>query len=472
MDRAEIQKIVEEVIKSISTGRIESLPPDASGGPFFDSMEQAIEQSVIAQKRLQSLGMEKRKEIIEAMRKVSIKEAERLAKLANEETGMGRWEDKVQKNLLAANKTPGVEDLQPVISYTGDKGLTLVERAPFGVIGAVTPSTNPTSTVINNAIIVIAAGNSVVFAPHPAAKRSSQEAMLILQNAIEKVGGPKCLITSVKEPSLEEAEKLFTDKKVKVLLVTGGPAVVKHAMKTGKKTVAAGPGNPPVIVDETAVFPKCAYDIISGASFDNGILCTAEKEVIVLEKAKDRFLEAMRSDKRAFELTASQMDELAKINIKEPGRSGKEGSMNRTYIGKNASLIAKSIGLNISDGVRLLWGIVDKNHPYVWTEQLQPVLPVTFVKDIDEAIEFAVEVEHENHHTFIMHSLNVDNLTRMARACQGSIFVKNGPSYMGLGMGEGYGALSIATPTGEGLTSPKTFTRPLRCVLVDYFRIA
>ena len=322
------------------------------------------------------------------------------------------------------------------------------------------------------AIAVIAAGNTIVFAPHPAAKKSSQEAMLLLQSAIESAGGPSGVITSVREPSLKEAEKLFTDKRVKVLLVTGGPAVVSHAMKTGKKTVAAGPGNPPVVVDETAVFPRCAQDVISGASFDNGILCTAEKEVLVTEQAREKFLQAMRSDPRGYELTSAQMDELAKINIKEPGKLGCEGAMNREYIGKNASFIAKAVGLTVPDSVRLLWGVVDKNHPYVWTEQLQPVLPVSVMKDVDEAIEFAVEVEHEYHHTFVMHSLNVENLTKMARACQGSIFVKNGPSYMGLGMGEGFATLSIATPTGEGLTSPITFTRPLRCVLVDYFRIA
>jgi len=472
MDRAEIQRIVEEVIKAVSGAKSETLPPEAKGDVLFDRMEDAIEQAVISQKRLQALGLDKRREIIEAMRKAARENAEKLAKMAHEETGMGRYEDKIQKNLLAANKTPGVEDIQPVIAYTGDRGLTLVERAPFGAIGAITPSTNPASTIINNSISIIAAGNSVVFAPHPAAKRCSQETMLILQRAIEQVGGPKSLIVSVKEPSLEEAGKLFEDKRVKLLLVTGGPAVVRRAMQCGKKVIAAGPGNPPVVVDETALFPKCAYDIISGASFDNGILCTAEKEVIVVEKAKDKFLEAMRSDKRAYELTSSQMDELAKINIKDPGRPGFEGVMNRTYIGKDAKVIAESIGLKVPEEVRLLWGVVSKNHPYIWTEQLQPVLPVTFVKDIDEAIEFAVSVEHENHHTFIMHSLNVENLTRMARASQASIFVKNGPSYMGLGMGEGYATLSIATPTGEGLTSAKTFTRPLRCVLVDYFRIA
>lgn len=469
----DLQQLVELVLKRIEEQGIGRTVSTTTGKDFrCKTVEEAVERSKIAQKKFVSLKLEQRNKIIENIRKHVIHNAERLAKLAAEETKMGRWEHKVKKNLLAATKTPGVEDLQPVTTYTGDHGMTLVEYAPFGVIAAVTPSTNPTSTIINNSISILSGGNSVIFCPHPAAKNCSYETMKIINDAIVEVGGPEDLVLTVDPPTVESTQAVLKHPEVKMIVVTGGPAIVKVAMQCGKKTIAAGPGNPPVVVDDTALFPKCVNDIVEGASFDNGILCTAEKEVILIESVKEKFLYYMRQHPNAYELTTQQMDELAKIVIKEPARRGHpEGVMNRDYVGRNANVIAKAIGLNLPDSITLLWGVVPNDHPFVWTEQLMPVLPVTVVKDIDQAIEFAVEVEGGNHHTFIMHSLNVDHLSRMAKACQGSIFVKNGPSYMGLGFGEGYATLTIATPTGDGLTRARNFCRPLRCVLVDYFRI-
>jgi len=470
MDRTDIEKIVEEVMKKISPAGTPVPSPDIAG-PLFETMEEAVAASQKAQKFFQDQGLEKRKEIISAIRKIALANAEILARAAQEETKMGRVSDKIQKDLLAAEKTPGVEDIQPS-AFTGDKGMTLVEYGPFGVIGAVIPSTNPTSSVINNTISILSGGNSVIFAPHPAAKNCSLAAITLLQEAVGKAGGPPALISAMKEPSLKGAEMLFDDARVKMLVVTGGPAVVKRAMKSEKKVIAAGPGNPPVVVDETANFPRCAQDVISGASFDNGVLCTAEKEVLVCEKAWDLFLNALRADKRAYELTEKQIDEIAAIAIKEPATPERmEAVVNRNFIGRDASVIAGAAGLEVPSSVRLLWAVVPKEHPYVWTEQLMPVLPVVKVSGIDEAVDLAVRVEWNSRHTAVMHSLNVENLSKMARAVQCSIFVKNGPSYMGLGMGEGYATLTIATPTGEGLTTAKDFTRELRCALVDYFRI-
>jgi propionaldehyde dehydrogenase len=294
----------------------------------------------------------------------------------------------------------------------------------------------------------------------------------VLNDAIVSAGGQAGLISTVNPPSVEFTQSLLKHSKVKMNIVTGGPAIVKLAMTAGKKTIAAGPGNPPCVVDETADIERAAFDMVSGASFDNGILCTAEKETLVVASVFERFLSALRKDKRVYELSAAQMDELASKAIKVSGGKCKEGVMNREFVGRDAAEIAKAIGLNVPYEVRLLWGAVDRNHAFVLTEQLMPVMPVVKMNDADDAIEFGVEVEGDNHHTFIMHSLNVANMTKMARLCQGSIFVKNGPSYMGLGMGEGYASLSIATPTGDGLVKAKNFTRPLRCMLVDYFRIA
>jgi acyl-CoA reductase-like NAD-dependent aldehyde dehydrogenase len=440
---------------------------------IFSSVDAAVSTAAQAQMVFEGQGLEVRGAVIKAMRKTSIANAERWGRMAVEETKMGRVEDKVQKNLLCATRTPGVEDLQSR-AYTGDKGLTLVEYAPFGVVAAITPSNNPAATIISNAISILAAGNAVVFAPHPAAAKVCQDAMCTLAAAAVSAGAPAGLITTVSPASQEAAKALLAHPGVHLNMVTGGPAIVKVAMSTGKpcKTIAAGPGNPPVVVDETALFPQCAADIIFGASFDNNVLCIAEKEVIVVEVAKVRFLESMRKDPRAFELSVSQMDALAQLVIKQGGLGRKDPVMNRDYVGRDAAVIAKGIGLAVPPATRLLWGEVPNDHPFVWAEQLMPVLPVTSARDVDAAIELAYRAEAGNHHSAAMYSTNIGNLTRMGRRMQCSIYVNNAPTLYGLGMGEGYASMSIGTPTGDGITKPSHFVRPLHCCLVGYFRIA
>ena len=485
MQSTEIARIVGEVLARLEKedlGRVLAAPqtaaapvaaPSGCGGVVYPTVDAAVQAARTAQVVFQDQGLEVRREVIRAMRKAAVAHAERLAKMAREETGMGRWEDKVQKNLVCALRTPGVEDLTSR-AYTGDKGLTLVEYAPYGVVAAVTPSTNPAATIINNAISILSAGNSVVFSPHPASFKTCVEAMSVLCEAALQAGAPRGLITTYDKPSQENTRALLAHPDTRVNMVTGGPAIVKVAMTVGKtcKTIAAGPGNPPVVVDETANFPKCAEDVVFGASFDNNMLCTAEKEVIVTEAARARFLAAMRADRRAFELSAAQVEQVTKLVIKEGGRGCKDPVLNRDFVGKDAAVIARGIGLTVPEGTRLLWAEVGNDHPLVWTEQLMPLLPVTVARDVDAAIELAVAAEGGHRHTAAMHSTNVANLTKMGRAMQCSIFVKNGPTLFGLGLGEGYATMSIGTPTGDGLTKTSHFARPLHCALVGYFRIA
>lgn len=470
INEEELQRIVAEVVKNLNVETVSAQGGGSSGGPVFSSVNEAVNASEKAQVIFQELGLEARAKIIDAMRKVSVDNAARWAQLAVAETGMGRVEDKVQKNLLVAAKTPGVEDLRSV-SYTGDKGLTLVEWAPFGVVAAITPSTNAVATIISNAIGILSAGNSVVFSPHPAAKKCVQDSVRVLDGAIVSAGGPSNLVSTVENPTQESTRELLAHPKGRMNMVTGGPAIVKVAMTAGKacKTIAAGPGNPPIVVDETAVFPDCAREIITGCGFDNNVLCIAEKEVIVTEKARNIFLESMRGDARAYELTPSQMDKLTKLAILVPGR---EPKVNREFIGKNPCVIAKAIGLNLTEDIRVLWAEVPNDHPFVLTEQLMPVLPVTAVRDIDTAIELAYFAEGESHHTAGMYSTDVRNMTKMARRIACSIFVKNACTLHGLGLGEGYASMSIGTPTGDGITKTSHFARPLQCSLVGYFRIA
>ncbi len=470
INEAELQRIVAEVVKNLNIDPAPVRASGASGGPVFPSVDEAVNAAAEAQAEFRERGLETRSKIIDAMRKVSVDNAERWARMAVAETGMGRVEDKVRKNLLVAAKTPGVEDLRS-ISYTGDKGLTLVEWAPFGVVAAITPSTNPVATIISNAIGMLAAGNSAVFSPHPAAKGCAQDCVRVLNAAIVSAGGPENLVATITEPTQESTRELLAHPRGNMNMVTGGPAIVKVAVTTGKacKTIAAGPGNPPVVVDETAIFPDCASEIITGCGFDNNVLCIAEKEVIVTDKAKAAFFESMRRDPRAHELTASQMDALAKLAILTPGR---EPKINREFIGKNPAVIARAIGLNLHDGIRVLWAEVPNDHPFVVSEQLMPVLPVTSVKDVDRAIELAYNVEGENHHTAGMYSTDIRNLSKMGRRMACSIFVKNACTLHGLGLGEGYASMSIGTPTGDGITKTSHFARPLQCSLVGYFRIA
>jgi len=433
-----------------------SMENETEGQVEFPSVDEAVRAAGQAQKLFYDQGLEARRTVIEALRKVSIANAEHWAVMAVEETKMGRVDDKTSKNLLCATRTPGVEDLETRASI-GNKGLTLVEFAPFGVVAAVTPSNNPAATIISNAIGILAAGNSVIFAPHPAAAKVGLEAMHALARAAVLAGAPSGLITTVFPASQSTAAAILSHPGVHLNMVTGGPSIVSVAMMAGKicKTIAAGPGNPPVVVDETANFPNCAKDIIFGASFDNNLICIAEKEVIVVEAARSRFIESMRGDRRAFELSLAQMDALAKHAI-----AGK--TMNRDYVGRDAAVIAKAIGLELPASLRLLWAEVPNDHPFVWTEQLMPVLPVTFVKNLDAAIELAYCAEGQNHHSAAMYSTNSENLTRMGRRMQCSLYVTNAPTLYGMGMYEGYASMSIGTPTGDGITKPSHFVRPMQ----------
>ncbi len=444
--------------------------PAAGQDGVHADVDAAIAAAQAAQRRLADLPLERRTAIVAAMRQAATENAGVLARAAWQETGMGRWQDKQEKNLLVAERTPGTELLQAT-AYTGDRGLTLVERAPYGVIGAITPSTNPTSTIICNAIGMIAAGNSVVFNAHPGAKNCSAQTVQVLNQAIKRAGGPADLIACPATPTIESAQHMMRHPSVRLLVVTGGPGVVREAMGSGKKAICAGPGNPPVIVDETADLEQAGRDIVKGASFDNNVVCILEKEIIAVEAIADR-LKAVMLQRGAVEITSWQLSRLMKVILAEDHGPGRHGVINKAFVGKPPSVILREIGVNVDESVRLVLAETDAQHQLVWTEQLMPVIPLVRVRSADEAIDLAKSVEQGMGHTAMCHSKNLDVLSRMSREINTSIFVKNGPSLAGLGFGgEGYTSFSIASPTGEGLTSAVDFTRVRRCTLVDAFRI-
>jgi len=472
----DLRLIIENVLDKLgkTEGKIEKsddLSTEKSNQDgIFEEINNAIDAAESAQIEFIKLSLEKRKEIIRDIRQTILDNLEKISKMAKEETGFGRIMDKIEKNRLAALKTPGVEDLEPA-AYSDDHGMTLTERAPFGVIGSIIPSTNPTSSVVNNGISMIAGGNAIVFNPHPAAKNSSNFTISLINQTIVKAGGPQNVLCSIKNPTIDSARSLMKHPKIKLLVVTGGPAVVKTAMDSGKKVIAAGPGNPPCVVGQTADLEKAGRDIVNGAGFDNNIVCLCEKEILAVNQIADQLKDEMKKN-GAFELKGEQIEKVTKIVIADPGKPGHEGVPNKKCVGKDAYLIAREIGLTISPETRILLCEVNKEHPLVWTEQLLPVIPLVRFDCIDEAMDFALKCEHGFRHTASIHSKNISKLSKMAKMMNCSLFIKNGPNYSGIGFGgAGYTSFTIATPTGEGLTRARTFTRERRCVLVGYFRI-
>ena len=432
---------------------------------LYDTLDEAVTSAVEAQRRLTAMTLENRHKIVEAIRAAVLANNETMSALAVRESTLGRYEDKLRENILCATKTPGTEDISPQ-AVTGDHGLMLLELAPVGVIGALTPITNPTGTLIHNSISMIAAGNAVVFNPHPTARETSALVIGLIHRAVVDAGGPPGLIAVVRQPTLATAKELMEHPKVNMMVVTGGRPVVQAALRSGKKVIGAGAGNPPVLVDETAHLRSSARSIIDGASLNNNIFCTAEKEAIVVDEVASSLIKFMTETGRAYLLNGEEADRVTELVVT------REGKINHAYIGKNVQVILAEIGISVGDECRLAVFEAPRDHPLVWLEQMMPVMPIVRVRDVGEGIDLGVAVEQGNRHTAVMHSTNVDNMTAFARAVQTTIFVKNGPSYAGLGLGgEGHTAFTIAGPTGEGLTSARTFTRQRRCTLVEAFRI-
>ena len=471
--QGDLQAIVDRVVQrlggaaggaSVPAGAAASAPRSSGRGLFAD-VDSAVAAARQAFEIYSTVPLETRKRMIANVRRRCTEAVELLSKLAVEETGLGRVPDKISKNLLVINKTPGPEILEPKV-FTGDYGLCLTEYAPYGTFGVITPCTNPTETVINNGIGMLSAGNTAVFNFHPSAKKVSALCVSIINDAIVEAGGPENTLTAIIEPTIASAQGLMKHPNVRLLCVTGGPAVVKVAMNSGKKVIAAGPGNPPCVVDETADIEEAGKGIVAGASFDNNIVCIVEKEVFVVESVADRLLAAMQKA-GAVLLKGHQIRRLEQLILEDDREHVK-----KEYVGRSAHVFLDALGLPYDGDPRLVICEVPWDHPFVQVEMLTAVLPVTRVKDVQEGIARAVQAEHGYGHTATMWSKNIDHLHAMARVINTSIFVKNAPAYAGLGNGgEGYTSFTIASPTGEGLTTALSFSRQRRCTLKGHFRI-
>lgn len=467
MERSDIEGIVEKVLSRIQAGEA---PPARKDAPArllgtYKTVAEAVDAAQVSFRTMSALPLEKRREIVANIRRRAAEDVQTLSRMAVEETGLGRVEDKIKKNLLVIHKTPGPEILEPV-AYTGDDGMTLIERAPYGVIAAITPSTNPTETILCNGIGMISGGNTVVFNTHPGARRVSAYVIDVINRASIEVGGPENLMVSIESPTIETANDLLTWKGIRLNVVTGGPAVVRAALAAKKKAICGGPGNPPVVVDETADIDQAARGIIAGASFDNNVICCDEKEVFAVEKIHDRLLETMERA-GAVRIRHHQVTRLEKLIL----TADREHTQHK-WVGKSAKEYLREIDVPFQGDPRLIICEVPFDHPFVQLELLMPILGVVRVKDVHEGIDLAIRAEHGFGHTASMYSKNIDHLHRFAKLANTSIFVKNAPNYAGLGFGgEGYTSFTIASPTGEGLTTARNFTRERRCTLTGYFRI-
>lgn len=460
IDENIINCIVKEVMESL-----ESKTDQGQGKGVFTDVNAAVAAAKKSQRQLFRMTLADRKKITDTIRQDLSGHVEELSKMTVEETNMGRLEDKIQKNKAALWNTPGIEDL-PTSVFSGDRGLTLLELSPFGVIGSITPSTNPTETVICNSIGMICAGNSVVFSPHPGAYRVTNYTVELINQAILKAGGPENLVVTLSEPSLEKSNELMNHPDIRMLVATGGPGIVKTVLSSGKKAIGAGAGNPPAIVDQTADIEKAAKNIVEGCCFDNNLPCTSEKEAIVVDEVFEYFVFNMKNHPQTYFLEdAGQINDLKNLVVKD-------GKPNKDYTGKNAAYILNKIGIPVDEKIKLITCVTDFDHEFVQLELLMPILPIVRAKDRKEALDLALEAEHGNRHTAICHSKDIEFLSLAAKEMQTTIFVKNAPSYAGIGIGgEGYTTFTIAGPTGEGLTSTKSYCRHRRCTLVDGFNI-
>jgi len=427
----------------------------------FTDMNEAIEAAKAAQKVVRNMSLDQREKIISVIRRKTHENCEILANMGVNETGMGNVGDKILKHKLTADKTPGTEDLQ-TIAWSGDRGLTLVEMGPFGVIGAITPATNPSETVICNSIGMLAGGNTVVFNPHPNAKKTTIFTINMINEASLEAGGPDNIACTVEVPTMETSSIMMKHKDIPLLVATGGPGVVTAVLSSGKRAIGAGAGNPPVLVDDTADIAKAAKDIVNGCTFDNNLPCIAEKEIVAMDSIADELMDRMISENGCYLASKEVQDKLINTVLTP------KGALNRKCVGRDARTLLSMVGVEVGPEIRCIVFEGPKEHPLIAEELMMPILGLVRVKTFEEGVETAVWLEHGNRHSAHIHSKNVDRITTYARALDTAILVKNGPSYAALGFGgEGYCTFTIASRTGEGLTAASSFTKRRRCTMQD-----
>ena len=459
VDENKIASIVKSVLEnmekeSLSSETEKNISKEGKRG-IFSELESAVSAAVKAQNEYKEVSKEKRRELIEAVRNISVDNAERLGRMAVDITGLGRWQDKKDKIINSATLTPGLEDIKTEV-LDGDQGVTLIEKVPVGFVVLIAPTTHPIAQIVNHAICMLAAGNSTFICPHPRAQEVTREIIRLINDAIEEAGGPKNLVVALDRVSLEIVETVVKHPETDMIMAAGGPAVVEMALTSGKKAIAAGPGNPPVLVDETANIAKAAEDIVNGAVFDNNILCIAEKEIFAVNSIADQLLKELEKN-NFYVLKGDEINKVTELVVKDKDHA------NPDYVGKDAELILKDAGINVSGEIRGAVMDVSFDHPLVMIEQMLPVLPLVRVNSYAEGLDKSLVAEQHFGHTAMFHSNNLERIADFSRKMEVTISVINGPSYAGLDVeGDSNYTHSIAEPTFEGICTPENYTREIR----------
>jgi aldehyde dehydrogenase len=467
LNETDVRRVVEQVLAQLHKGGVAPARTATGAAGVHGTVNDAVAAAKEAFDAFGRKSIDDRRRATARIRRICIEQSTELGRRELDETKIGRLDHKIEKLVVAGEKSPGVEILR-TDCYAGDNGVTLQEFAPFGVIGAITPVTHSLPTLANNAISMLASGNTVVFNAHPSGAEIAKTGVRLFNEAMRAEIGIDNLITIVDPPSIESAQGIFDHPDVKLLVVTGGPAVARAALASRKRAIVAGPGNPPVVVDDTACPDNAATSIIKGAAYDNNLLCIGEKEVFATAGIFDRLL-AATAKRGGFRLDASQIRALEQAAFQTI--DGGKQILRKELVGKDPAVLARAIGVTLPDGVEILFGETSESSPFVDHEQMMPFVPFVRTDSVERAIELAKTYEHGFRHTAIIHSRNTDIVTRMGREMDTTLFIVNGPSTAGLGVGgEGLLSFSIATPTGEGVTSPLTFTRSRRVTLTNMLR--
>jgi aldehyde dehydrogenase len=465
-----IRSVVQQVLAQMGAG-----VPGSNGARartsgalgVYATADDAVAAAEAAYQAYRGRPLADRTKAVEAVRSICVEQAEELGRMELDETKIGRLDHKIAKLRDAIPLVPGVEYLRTE-NVSGDDGITLTDYAPFGVIGAVTPVTHSLPTLAGNAINMLAAGNTVVFNAHPAGAKVAAEGVRRFNRAIRAAIGIDDLLTIIDPPTLESAAALFEHRGVRLLVVTGGPAVARAALASKRRAIVAGPGNPPVVVDATACLDNAARSIVAGAAFDNNLLCIGEKQVFAVSEIFDKLMEAV-SRHGGCRLGAGQIDALTKAAFVR----GDDNALhvNKDLVGQDPAVLAKAAGVVVPGGTQILYGETGADHPFVENEQMMPFVPFVRVANVERAIALARESEHGYAHTAVLHSRDTSVMSRMGKVMECTVFVINGASPAGLGLGgEGVLSFSIAGPTGEGVTTPLTFCRQRRTAVVGGMR--
>lgn len=452
-----IRTVVQQVLSQMGPANGISRPAGGGSLGVYPTADAAVAAASAAFEAFRSRPLADRKKAVDLITAICVDNAEELGRKELEETKIGRLDHKIAKLRESIPSIPGVEFLKTDI-HSGDGGAWLTDYAPFGVIGAITPVTHSLPTLACNAISMLAAGNTVVFNAHPSGAKIAAEGVRRFNKAIREAIGLDDLLTIIDPPTLESASALFDHRGVKLLVVTGGPAVARAALASKKRAIVAGPGNPPVVVDATACLTNAAESIIFGAAFDNNLLCIGEKQVFAVSDIFDKLMDVV-GQKGGYRLNSSQIDALTRAAFVK-GDDGKL-HVNKDLVGMDPPVLAKNAGVTVPAGTQILYGETGDDHPFVEHEQMMPFVPFVRVPNVDRAIELAKRSEHGYGHTAVLHSRDSSVMTKMGKVMDCTIFVVNGPSTQGLS-GPAPSSFSIAGPTGEGVTTPLTFCRQRR----------